>query len=215
MEKKIKTIFINYKQVIIPLILIVGCFLILFFVILPQVPSISGKLSTIKKQNGIVSDLKNSISTVNSESSQTLDSEVSTSTTALPTVKDISVIFDALTRAAESSNTTLSTFSLNVGGVYGTAARIPNNTPGTPNVNVIAHVQSSDSRGLVDFATALSKTLPLSEVKKINVSGGEGTYDIDFYFKPVDSAKIAKQDHVAPLTASDKSLLNQLEQIEK
>lgn len=215
MEKNIKVIFITYKKIIIPILLIIGCFFVLFLVILPQIPSISEKFATLKSQNNVISDLKKSLTVVTGESSQNLDSELTTATAALPSSKDISIIFDALTKAASDSNTTLSTFSLNVGGIYGTAAQSQAGTTGTPNVNVVAHVSSSDSQGLVNFATALSRILPLSEITKIEISGGEGTYNINFYYKPIDSAKIARQDRVLPLTTADKSLLNQLQNLEK
>ena len=129
----------------------------------------------------------------------------------MPTSKDITKIFGALTSAARASNTELKEFSLKVGGVFGKSDALnPPAAVGVPQISVVARVSSPDASGLISFAQKLNQRLPLSEVKKIEAIGNLGVFDIGFYYKPLDQNLISKKDKVVPLSEADRNLLNQL-----
>lgn len=211
MKEELLRIYTKYKKQILPLLLIILSLFIVFRVILPQFFSISETNSAIAAKKQELETLKNSIKVLETISDDIVSADLALSTDALPTTKDVARIFGALSTAAKTSDTDLNEFSLKIGGILGkdiTTGDI--SAIGVPQVSVVAKVSSSDPSGLIQFAEEINHTLPLSEIKKIDANGNEGTFEINFYYKPIDLNLISKNDKVAPLTPADRNLLNEL-----
>jgi hypothetical protein len=210
---QLKEFIQNYRKILLPLLLIFASVFLMILVIMPQFSSITNKMSEISDQNKLIATLTNSQRAVTDTSEALVNSDFDTATLALPVQKDISLVFDALTQAASETNTTVSTFAITVGGIYGKAAEA-STVAGNPNMSVTASV-IGDVASLVAFTQKLNETLPLSEISKIDISDSEAVLEISFYYKPVDASKIASEDSVTPLSQSDKILLNKLKEWEE
>ena len=203
---------IKYKKFLVPLMFVLLAIFMIFVIIIPQFSTLSSLNQQISAQEEQLATLKNSISVVSSQSDETLDDQVNTATLALPTGKDVSKIFSALSAAAASSGTIIEEFSLSVGGIYGRAARFTSTVVGTPSLSVAARVQGPSPKDLTNFAKELQKTLPLAEVKKMDISDGLASFQVNFFYKPVDLSVIAKQENVVAPGQSSINLLNQFKE---
>ncbi|MBI4092145.1 MAG: hypothetical protein HY427_03015 [Candidatus Levybacteria bacterium] len=211
MKRELFQIYTKYKKQILPLTLILLSLFIAFRVILPQFSSISQTNAAIESKRQELETLSNSIKVLETASDDAVSEDLTISTDALPTSKDVTKIFGALSSAASTSNTELNEFSLKIGGVFGKEVSPADTSAiGVPQVSVVAKVSSSDTSNLIQFAKRLDTTLPLSEIKQIDAVGNLGTFEINFYYKPIDLNLVSKKDKVVPLTQADRNLLNQL-----
>jgi hypothetical protein len=205
----------KYKKFIVPVAINMATVFIIVVIILPQFSILGDTLSQIKTQKEKVSDLNSTLSTIVSAQDLTLDSSLTSSTRAVPTGKDVSLIFSALSKAAAASGTELGEFSLTVGGIFGRAAQIAPGVGSTPSIVVSASVKGGDVKSLIQFSSELQKLLPLSQINRLNVSGDTASFEISFFYKPLDELKISKQQGVAPLSQADLNLLSQLKEWEQ
>lgn len=205
----------KYKRIIIQIAINITAVFIVVVIILPQFSSIGDILSQIKTQKIEVSDLNATLSTISSAQDSNLDASMTSSTHAVPIAKDVSLIFSTLSQAAAASGTELGEFSLTVGGVYGRALQTTSGVTSVPSVVVTASVKGGGAKNLIQFPNELQKLLPLSQINKLGFSGDTASFEISFFYKPLDELKISKQQKVVPLSAADLSLLNQLREWEK
>ncbi len=211
MREMYRKYYAKYKKQIIPILLISLSFFVIFRVILPQVSAISESNQAISEKIREVETLKDTLSALSSLNEADSVSNLQTSLKALPTSKDISIIFSALSSAATSSQSELKDFSLKVGGVYGRAAKVSSGgVKGVPAVDVIARVSSPNPENLILFSKELRERLPLAEVKRIDSNNDLGTFEIGFYYKVNDLSLISRQDKVLPLSQADLNLITQL-----
>jgi hypothetical protein len=210
MKTVFKFYYQKYKKQLLPVVLFSLCFFIIFRVIIPQLSSISESNQIISDRSKELETLTQTLEILSSLNQDQASSNLSTATSALPTKKDIAVIFSALSSAASASETELREFSLKVGGLYGRAER-GSGVKGVPLIDVVARITSAEASGYVNFTTELQERLPLSEVKSVDVNENAGTYELGFYYKPLDLTLVAKQDKVVPLTQKDLNLMSQLE----
>lgn len=210
MKQDTSTFLTKYKKYFFPIGSIIAGVFIIVVVIIPQISSISDVLEGIRNQRAELSALKSSHAVLTSQPTIELDAGYDTVLTALPREKEVGLIFSALSAAAADSGTVVREFSIEVGGVFGRAAAITPGIAGSPSVGVLVRLGGGDARSFVDFARALQNRLPLSEVVKINISGDSATIDINFFYKPLDLAKIQNQDKILPISKSDNSLLGEL-----
>ena len=214
MKEKLSRFYIKYKRQIVPGVFISLSFFIIFGIIIPQVSSISEENKTISAKQQEVDSLAQTLRLLSSLNKNEVLSNLSTTTKTLPTGKDISLIFTALTSAVAESGVNIRDFSLRIGRLYGKVEEVAT-TFGVPEVEVIVRVSASSSSGFVNFSKELQKRLPLSEIKKIDTNGIDGAYELSFYYKPHDISKISSQTTVTPLSQSDLNLINQLREWEQ
>ena len=211
MEKEIIKYYQKYKVQLLPVIFFSLTFFLIFRVILSQFSSVAEIKTSIESKQREISKLQSSLDTLNSQDETVLDQDVKTVSLALPNVKDITVMFLALTSASSKSNVELKGFSLKVGGVYGkSSTTFAPSVSGVPALSVSVHVATSNPANLVLFTKELQQKLPLSEVKTIDAQSTQGNLEVNFYYKPYDLAVFAKQDKIVPLTASERKILSQL-----
>lgn len=207
-----RLLFIKYKKFLVPIGAIVGVFLLTFLVIIPQFSQITEKMREISDKRAEIKMLNNSINTVRTTPDSVLEENYDVATKALPLEKNVEYIFSALSTAASVSNTQLEDFSVEVGGIYGRAAKLPEGLVAAPQINVSAHIGGNSARDVVGFMQVLAETLPVSQISKVDISTGGGSYKLNFFFKPVDAAKIANQFDIQPLSQSELNLLKKLKE---
>lgn len=212
--EELKRYYVKYKKQILPLVFLSLSFFLIFRVILPQTSAISESNQLISSKTSQIDTLQKTLSVVSSQNDSLIEEQMDTATKALPGIKNIAIIFEALTSAAAASGSELREFSLKVGGVYGRAAKVTGFVKGVPSISVTARI-SGTPFDLIKFSKEAQERLPLAEVKALDTSKDTGTFEIDFFYKPYDIAAIAKQEKVSSLTQVDLNLLTQLKEWDK
>lgn len=212
MKKDLKQSYVKYKKQLTPIIFLALSLFIIFGVIVPQLSAVSESSRQIQNNAKDVEELKKTLSVVASQNEADLTSDLSTSLKALPHSKDITLIFGALSSSAASSQIQLREFSLEVGGLFGGAQASSVNIKGSPSVNVIARVSAGNPFILIKFSNEIQKRLPLAQVTQIDANEALATFNISFYYKPLDLTLISREPNAAPLTQADSDLINKLKE---
>lgn len=211
MDKEIKTYYIKYKAQILPIIFLFLIVFLIFRVIIPQFSTISEIKTNIESKSKEVEILQSSLNTLNTQDDNVILQNSKIVNTALPSVKDLSAVFLALTSASSLSNVDVKGFSLKVGGVYGkSASTYTPSVLGVPFLTVSVQTFSNDPKNMIFFVRELQKKMPLSEVKTVNAQSGSGGLEINFYYKPYDISSFAKEDKIVPLSTSEEKILELL-----
>lgn len=193
-----------------PAALLFFAVVILVFVIIPQISSVGATGAELSEKREKVAKLTASLTTVQNANDEQVNDNLTTATTALPTSKDIVLIFSALTSAASDAGVGLVDFSLQAGGVFGRAAEIDatGGVSGVPAITVDVQT-TGDAKDVASFIRSVQQTLPLSEVKVVS-SDDAGTHlKVSFFYKPLDKS-VNNEREVTPLTQADLNLINQL-----
>ncbi len=209
--KELQGYYLKYKKQILPIAFIMLSVFIIFAVIMPQISSISDTKAEVQDQTDEFNTLSETLRTVSTVTQADTESNLQLANRALPNTKDISIIFTALNSAATESDAELRDFSLKIGGLFGKAEKTAG-VKGIPSIDVIANIYSATPSSFVKFSQKVQAKLPLSEVKKIDISGDKAKFELSFYYKPYDLAALARKGTVAPLSTADQNLLNQIMQ---
>lgn len=185
--KELDAIYRKHKRKILPLVFGFVSVFVFFRVIIPQWSDISDVQSLLTTKDKVVKAKEATVDLLNSISQDQIESDYALATTALPIQKDIVLIFSELSDVASKSNVKLGGFTLKVGGIYSvskttkTAEKAIN---GIPYLNILVNV-SGQNNGLRKFAELMYKSIPIVEIKNIDISKNDARYDVNFYFKPV------------------------------
>ncbi len=206
--KELDFIYRKHKKKILPLIFGFVSVFVFFRIIIPQWSDITDVQSLLTTKNKVVEAKGATVDLLNSLSQENVDSDYALATTALPNQKDIVLIFSELSDAASKSNVKLGGFSLKVGGIYTTtknAKSADKSINGIPYLNILVNV-SGKNDNLRKFADVIYKSMPVVEIKSIDITKSDARYDVNFYFKPV-ALKAPNADSTAltsltPLQAS-------------
>ena len=210
-----RPLYLKYKTYLFPACLLLASFFVLLTIVLPQVSEIQNIRQDIEAKKSQVAKLEKTYETLSKVDDSASKTNFSILTKALPSSKDLSLIFSALTSASSIANVELSSFSLKVGDVYGDKADVASAVSGFPAITVEATIKALSSLGLVKFVEEMHKKLPLSEVKKISGVEDTTTITMSFFYKPYDLTNLSKQDQLSPISASEQQILDQLKDWDK
>lgn len=185
-----KRIYKKHKQKIIPAIISLAAVFLFLQVTLPLLTNIQESQALIADKEQEVEVKENAILILNSIPDATVDNNYELVTTALPTAKDIVLIFSQLETISERVGVSLGGFTVKVGGVYeatAVAEKVKPNSKAKPNtsmpyINIAVNVEGENT-ALRQFAEEMYKSLPLVEINSINISKDDARYDMDFYYK--------------------------------
>lgn len=211
MNKDLTLYYAKYKTYLLPVVFIILGFFIVSRVIVPQLSTVGEKRQEISQKTDEIAVLEGSLNTMSKQDQDVLGEYLSVVGHALPTSKNIAIIFEALSSAAAAADADLNEFTLKVGGLYGRAEATSLAGRGTPSIEVGLRVDGADTESVVQFTREIQSRLPLSEVVSINTSGGFATVQMNFFYKPLNLLLIRGQDNVRPLSQADLDLLNELE----
>lgn len=204
------------KQKILPIIFGLVGFFVIFRIILPQWTDIQDVQQLISTKLSTVSAKDSNVTLLNSMPNETVDSNYNLVATALPIQKDVVLIFSELNNVSAKTNVKLGGFSLQVGGIYSnnkTAALSGGKTQGIsgiPYLTILINV-SGDNDNLKQFAEELYKSIPLVEIKDINISKNNAQYNVNFFFKQVALRPAnVNTTQLKSLSADENSLLTKL-----
>lgn len=186
--EELKAIYKKHKQRILPIVLAFAGIFVLFRIVLPQWADISDTRSLIEKKETTVKAKESTLLLLNALSPENVDRDYDLATKALPIQKDLVLIFNELTTVSEKTNVELGGFSVKVGDVYttepGSGRAREREVSGIPFLNIVVNV-SGQSENMRLFAEELYRSVPLVEIKGIDIAKSDARYDVNFFYKPI------------------------------
>ena len=211
--KELQLIYRKRKQQILPLVFAFAAVFVLFRVIIPQWSDVQEASTLMGTKQAELKAKEESIALLNSIPDETINKNFETITKAVPMQKDIVLIYSELTNAAAAEGVKLGGFNVKIGGIYSSESKktTEKTINGMPYVNIVISV-TGNGAGLRTFAEKLYQSVPLVEIKSVDIGRNDARYDVNFYYKPVTlrpSGGSAKA--LEPLSATDTKLLEQLD----
>jgi len=185
--KELQHIYRKRKKQLLPLAFGLASFFVIFRVIMPQWSDIQSVQELLTTKSSAITAKEESVLVLNSISDQVVDENYNTSIRALPLQKDAILIYTELTGAAAQANVKLGGFSIKVGGIYSTIKSSPSKDriiSGIPSLNILVNV-SGQNENLRKYAEILYKSVPLVEIKNVDISKSDARLDVNFYYQPV------------------------------
>ena len=213
--KELEKIYRKRKRQLLPLIFGFASFFVIFRVVMPQWNDIQDVQSLLTTKGATVDAKEASVTTLNSLPQETVDENYSVATTALPIQKDVVLIYTELNSASNKANVKLGGFSIKVGGIYSaitekSSPKIERAVNGIPYLNILVNVTGTNVN-LRKFAEVLYKSIPLVDIKSIDIAKNDARLDVNFYYKPIAiKPSNADTNAVKNLSAVELSQLNTL-----
>lgn len=210
MEAILRKYLKKYKQDLLPIALTVASIILVVRVLIPQFNGILEFRDDLQAQVATNDGLRESINTLNSISNIQLEEDYNLVLSTLPVSKSIGSIYSALSSAASESNVTIGSLNLQVGSIYSTEEVPERKVEGVPFLNLLVRVNGQSASDAQKFAQTLYEKLPINEINSISATDTDGSYDVDFFFKPLNTNSFQAQTRLQPLTPSHQELLTTL-----
>lgn len=213
-QKKIENYLKKRKKAAVTIAFLIASLLLVMVVIFPQFNAFQEARSQALAKEAQVKKLQNSYNTLSSKTEDSLNSQLSTVNSALPSNKNIIAVFTGISSVASKYSVNIDGFTIRVGGVY---SKDPKNkdqeqlsVTGVPFLRVILNATAQDAESLVAFINGLYSSLPLAEVKVLNSKNNEATLEVNFYYKPYNLQALSGNDEITPLTPQEEKILRDL-----
>lgn len=201
-----KSVYSKIKPYTMSVIMVMVSVILIFVAIIPQLGDL---FSTISQRNEALAKLqivKNNFSILKNADSSILDSQLNIVLKALPQNKDFESVLNIISKSAASSGVTLGSYEFKVGDLSKTDKT---ETGQFPNLSV-SIIINDGAIGASRFMTQLASSLPLSEVKNIDVNGNFSNLTLLFYYKSLPSLKFPADVAIPILNIKQKQTLDQL-----
>lgn len=209
----------KYKKYILPCVILFSSIVVFFQIFLPQFFQTIETLKKINEKNKELVKYKETLSFVNGLNNDLLDKDLSVVSTALPSGKDILTVFSGISNVGLKSGVNVSGFSVALGQVFEKSKNNPaQEAKGTiegginTSIPLSVRLEGVDLDKMVDYINNLYIGLPISEAKKINLTEGSATLDLNFFYKPYDLFSLSSTDQVKPLLKPQEDLLKLLKE---
>lgn len=200
-----KVLYERYREYLAPLAVIFVCLVLILKIVIPQVQDFIGTLNTVKEMQSQITVLKNNVQFLTSLDDSVLDSKMRVASSALPAEKDFAGILNAITTASVRSGVSLGDFSFAVGELSTKSAQLA----GQPSIQVALTV-SGDAFLAQRFIQELLKTVPLSEILNVAISGRSSSLTTVFYYKVFPPIHFDGAKPIFALLQNEEQLLNKL-----
>jgi Tfp pilus assembly protein PilO len=203
-REAVTTVYMHYKENILPIVVIFACILILFFVIVPEFKQFLVSQEQLKTETAKLQVLKNNYNFLSSLDEAEIETDYSTLSRALPANKDFVGIMNAISIASQKTGVSVGDFDFSLGNLDKTTVEAVYPTIKI-NINLIGNPQL-----VAKFVTELYKTAPVSEIVTIKASGNVATLEIRFYYKPVPPLNISDEAPVVPYSQQTAALIREI-----
>lgn len=204
-SETLKLLFSSYKPYVLPILMLIATIVLVFSTFLPQLNGFTTTLSQRNEALRKLQVLRNNLAILTNAQETEIDSQLAVSLRAFPQTKDFESILTTISSVAANSGVALGNFEFRVGDLskdQTTTGQFPALT-----INLIANTNAA---GAAKFMTNLATSLPLSEVKSVDVNGGYTNFILLFYYKSVPVVNIPPDAIVAPLSIKQKQLLDEI-----
>lgn len=198
-------LYIRHKSVFISLSIIVVCFFLFLFFILPQLQSFLSLSEQTRQLSLRNQKIQQNITFLQNLNKQDLSSKLTLAKGALPSEKDYAGIILAISSAASTASVSVDDFGFAVGDLSTPSG----NVSSSPSIPIVLNIGGGFD-GARRFLSALSKTTPLSEVTLVQQSGNASTITVFFYYKPFVKPPFVEDVLLKPFSQADIALFTSL-----
>jgi Tfp pilus assembly protein PilO len=193
--ENMRVLYKHYKEFLLPVGVILISFLVIFYVVFPQIQQYFSSQDLVKVEQQKLDSLRNNYNLLTSLDNATITSDLGILSPALPAQKDFAGIIDAIAYVSAKTGVSVGNFEFSLGNLSAT------NFGGTayPSTQINVNVKGS-AKDIAAFADEMVKTMPIAEVSMINISGNNGSLTIAFYYKPYPAQNISDTMQVVPLS---------------
>ena len=202
--------YVRYKAYLISVVVFLVSFLILGFVIYPQ---LSDFLTLKAREQDIVEEnqiLKQTFDTLSTLSDSSIDLDTQTVKKALPVEKDYLGILNGIASSARDAGIGLQDYSLAVGDISTGSASLKDSKGTLPVTLQISGSLSSAKK----FLSLLSQSVPLSSVEEVSYSGDSTEAKVVFYYEIYQPKSIGKTK-ITAFSANQNKIMQDLMQWEQ
>lgn len=203
--KVFKELYTAYKQYSVPVLMMLASALLIFFALIPQFQDLLATLGRRGQEQEKLQVLKNNLNLLSATNEKDLDAKLSTALKALPVDKDFESVLTNISSVVNRSGVSLGSFEFRVGDLESKA--LGNDL--LPSLALTLALNDGVS-GVSRFMTNLAESLPVSEVKKVDVNINFATISVAFYYKSLASVSIQPDLKIIPLSVKQTELLSKL-----
>lgn len=199
----IEQLYRRNKDYLVPIIIIIVCFILLIEVTIPQIGSLSVREQEYSAEKKKLDTLNNNLAILDKLSDSALSYQLSIVTNALPSDKNFAAILNGVNYAANKSGVFLGDYDFSVGSNNRIA-------PGQlfPSLQFSLSVNGGISP-TARYITELAKSLPLSEITSIQITKNSSKVDVSFYYLPFNQLK----DNYQPVLSLSKNYIDILKNL--
>ena len=197
-----RIVYQHYKPYILPLAVILVCFLVILVVIVPQIRQFISSQSLLKLEQQKLETLRNNYNFLSNLDDTKSDTDLKVLSFVLPSDKDFVGIMNAISVASAKSGVSIGDFDFSLGDLSKTAQGITSYPSIKMNLNL-----SGSADSIVNFISELYKTAPLSEVTSIKLANNAATLILLFYYKPFIPKNISDETPVVPFSSETLALI--------
>lgn len=195
----------KYKSFVLPMGIIIACLVLFFIIVMPQIQSVISVRDQEQAEKIKLEKLKNNYNLLNNLDEATLNSELTTLSSTLPSNKDFAGIISTISDKSLQAGVAIGDFSFSVGDV----------TNPTPNVTLFPSLQiilsiTGSPQAVIDFIKLLYKSTPMAEVTNISASGNSATITIQFFYKSFPQGAISDETQIFPFSQKDQALITDI-----
>lgn len=205
-QSTLRILYTKYKAYLLPVGIIVVCLIIFIQFTLQQ---IQGFFTTQDEERLLrirIAMLKQNKDLLTTLPDETLNQQVQTVSTALPSQKDFSGIITALSEAASEAGVGLGDYSFQVGDL---SDRPDVTLVGQPFIEVNLLINGG-IEGVKNFTQVLAEKLPLSEIISTQLTNTDATVKVFFYYKPFTVSQVASDRPLQGFSQKEVELINTL-----
>lgn len=208
--------FNKYRPNLVPIALYFFGFFIVLRILIPQFSQFQIVQKELRDVRDDIALLEGSIETLSALDDGTLDATLTQLERTLPFDQDATLAIAALNTAALRSDVEVVGYVVSPGTLYkkdsteSVVQETITRDEEAPFLEIELRVSSNRIEDLVTFIGELESLAPISEVEEFSGRDVDGSYNLKFYYKPLNREAIAKRDTVTPLRATDLELLEEI-----
>ncbi len=196
----------DYKDFALPALVILGCILVLIFIVIPQVNQFFVSKKQLDYETQKLSVLKNNYNFLLSLDENKANDDLKVLSKTLPAGKDFIGILSALSAVSSKTNVSIGNFSFSLGDLSKNSQAT---NLSSPIISIDVGV-NGDAQSIIKFINELNNTAPLSEVTVVKGTANANILTIIFHYKPFPPQNISDEKQVPPISSDDKAFINDL-----
>jgi hypothetical protein len=195
----------HYKEFLLPVGVILVSLLVIIYIVFPQIQQYFNSQNSVTVEQQKLGALNSNYNLLTSLDDAKIASNLSTLSLALPPEKDFAGIIDAISYVSAKTGVSVGNFEFSLGDLSAS------NFAGTayPSTKIDVSLKG-DAKNIINFASEITKTMPIAEVTALNVSGNTGTLTVLFYYKPFPAQSVSDQTPIVALSAKQTALINSI-----
>lgn len=200
------------KNGIIIFTLIISALFVFFQVVKPEIDKIQENMQKVEDTEKKVETLKQTIGVLSSINNDDLDSYYKLTTTSLPQVKDILLVFNEMQAAAQRNSVEIGSLTINLGDIYSKQKKqdkLADGSLGSPSINFTINVDGDVAR-IRAFSQDLYKSIPVVEITEVGVRNNSGELEAKFFYNPLSNTSVDSDTPAQNFTTAELNLIGTL-----